>query len=71
MFVLCGRKKGVRAAGALTRAAIEMSATSLVLSATERAELLRDPESFAKRAETVLTSVLHKLNRLEAERTAW
>ena len=47
-----------------------MSATSLTLSAAERAELVRDPEVFVKRAELVLTNVLQKLNRLEAERSA-
>ena len=46
------------------------AATPLSLSTSERAELLREPEKFAARAEAVLTGVMAKLNRLEAERAA-
>ena len=45
-------------------------ATSIAISASERAELLRDPEKFAARAEAVLNSVVAKLNRLKAEQAA-
>jgi chromosome segregation ATPase len=45
-------------------------ATSIAISGSERAELLRDPEKFAARAEAVLNSVVAKLNRLKAEQAA-
>ena len=48
---------------------------TLKLSASERADLLRDPEAFARRAEQVLTTVVHKLKATEAtqvrERIDW
>ena len=44
--------------------------TSIAISGSERAELLRDPEKFAARAEAVLNSVVAKLNRLKAEQAA-
>lgn len=44
--------------------------SALALSEAERAELLRSPQAFASRCESVLSSLLAKLNRLEAERGA-
>ena len=43
---------------------------TLTLTAAERTELLKNPESFARRAESVLTAMVQKLHRLEAERAA-
>ena len=43
---------------------------SLALSAAERAALIKDPEAFARRAEAVLSSMVAKLSRVEAERAA-
>ena len=42
----------------------------LALNAAERAALLRDPEALAKRAESVLSSLVAKLHKVEAERAA-
>ena len=47
-----------------------MAPSSLALSAAERAELAKDPDAFARRAEQVLSSMVAKLHSLEAERTA-
>ena len=58
-----------RAAAALPLA-MSTAVTSLALSAAERDELQRDPQAFARRAEAVLSAVLQKLSRLEAERSA-
>ena len=49
---------------------MSVAAPSLTLSAAERAALVRDPEAFARRAEAVLSSLVAKLSRLEAERAA-
>ena len=42
---------------------------TLALTAAERAELASNPEAFARRAEAVLSAVVQKLQRLEAERS--
>ena len=42
---------------------------SLALTVTERAELASNPEAFARRAEAVLSAVVQKLQRAEAERS--
>jgi len=42
----------------------------LALNAAERAALLRDPEALAKRAESVLSSLVAKIHKVEAERAA-
>lgn len=43
---------------------------TLTLSAAERTTLLRDPEAFARRAEAVLSSMVAKMSKLEAEHAA-
>ena len=43
---------------------------SLTLTAAERADLVSNPEAFARRAEAVLSAVVQKLHKLEAERHA-
>ena len=39
---------------------------TLTLTAAERTELLKNPESFARRAESVLTAMVQKLQTLDA-----
>jgi DNA repair exonuclease SbcCD ATPase subunit len=47
-----------------------MAASTLSLTAAERADLLRDPAAFANRIDSVLTGMVQKLHRVEAERAA-
>ena len=47
-----------------------MTASKLCLSEAELVQLLKDPEAFARRAEGVISTMVDKLHRVEAEREA-